>query len=163
MNIKKITVISVIVLTVLSLTAVKLIFPIKTEISGIKRFYDINDLAKTKPPDNTSFEDMLDKHLDIQFDLVHTKDLFTESLKGTITIENEQYLIFTRDNDDSAAFGGGSGSPDNSIMYIGNDLSHFMLLISEKIDAELSGIWLNCTDYEDYKSAVTEFYTIFTA
>lgn len=163
MNIKKITVILIIVLTVISLIAVKLIFPIETKISGIKRFYDIS-LANTDIPDNTSFENILDKndkHLDIQFDLVHTKGLFTEFLNGTISIGNKQYLIFTRDNNRLATFGGGSGAPDNSIMYISNDLSHFMLAISEELDVELSGIWFNFTDYEDYKSAITEFYPNF--
>lgn len=162
MNIKKITVISALTLFTIFLITVRIIFPIETKVSDTKRFYDIGYI-KNDWPDNTSFENISSRYLDIKFDLVFTKGLFSECLNGTITIENKEYFINDYDlrsgtQTITCTFGGGTGTPNDSVMYVCDDLSHYMLAIAQKKGDKIAGVWLNCTDISDYKTAMTELF-----
>jgi len=162
MNIKKIMLISIPAILVAFLIAVRLVFPVETKISDTKRFYDVG-FVDTKLPDDTRFEDIATRYMDVEFDAVCTEGLLTQYVKGSINIGGKSYFFTTavgsadyKNAPMIASFGEGSGTVGNCFVFISHDLSHFMLVISDKKGEETGGIWLNCTDIGDFKEATSE-------
>lgn len=162
MSIKKIIAISILSLFVIFLAVIIFIPPNVTEITDAKLFYNVESVNYGNFSDDTSFEEISDRSINVKFDLTVTKRFFWVYLEGSITIGNKQYFPHLYNNNRSSviitSLGGRSGGVDASLIYISNDLSHFMLFISEDNDGETAGSWLNCTNLADYKDAMVSLF-----
>lgn len=157
---KKVIVISVfaviIALTILAIC----IFPVKTEITDTIRCYSLKNIS-LEHSDDTDFSELSDKYIDVDLKLEITKGLFTKYVEGYAEIGEEQYRVssvsFDYDGPGIAStFTRDSRSLSASSMYISDDGTYFMLTISEY--DEINGVWLNCSDFGDYKKAMKYFY-----
>lgn len=159
MSIKKIIAISILSLILLFLAAVYFIPPNVTEITDTKRLYNVDSVHFEGFSDDTPFEKINGKYINVKFDLKVIKRFFWIYMEGSITIGEKEYYPHLYDHKRASviipAFGGGPGSPDNSFMYISEDLSHIMLLISKDLGKETEGVWLNCTDLADFKKGMS--------
>lgn len=92
---QKIIAISILSLFVIFLAAIIFIPPNVTEITDTKLFYNIESVNYGNFPDDTCFEEISDRSINVKFDLTVTKRFFWVYLEGSITIGNKQYFLIS--------------------------------------------------------------------
>lgn len=157
---KKVIVISVFAVIIALIILAICIFPIKTEVNDTIRCYSIKNISLEHAGD-TDFGELSDKYIDVDLKLEITKGLFTKNAEGYAEIGEAEYRVssvsFDYDGPGIAAtFTRNSHRLTTSSIYISDDGTYFMLHISP--EDEFEGIWLNCSDFEDYKKAMKYFY-----
>lgn len=157
---KKVIVISVFAVVIALIILAICIFPIKTEVTDTIRCYSLKNIS-LEHADDTDFGELSDKYIDVDLKLEITKGLFTKYVEGYAEIGEVQYQVssvsFDYDGPGMAAtFTRNSQRLTTSSIYISDDGTYFMLHISSNDDLE--GVWLNCSDFGDYKKAMKYFY-----
>lgn len=157
---KKVIVISVFAVIIALIIPAVCIFPIKTEITDTIRCYSLKNIS-LEHADDTDFGEISDKYIDVDLKLEITKGLFTKYVEGYAEIGEVEYRVssvsFDYDGPGMAAtFTRNPQRLTTSSIYISDDGTYFMLNISSNDDLE--GVWLNCSDFGDYKKAMKYFY-----